>query len=489
MELICGACQGRLLVEAPGTTVACPHCGTHLQTPGNSAGVPFFPGPDDAPAAGPDPAEDTVRLNPWEVPGPASRAAPLPESFLNKPAAEATPGPKFEPPSSSSINLGAGQPEPVPLIRVSETGSIVVSTDAAPAAENVAPPPANSVAEMAVDGDSVRNVTSADDPAPATPEAAISAESAPPGEVVVPAESAPTSVAAGEPASSDERAADAAAEGPTQVEAPSVAAGRSANGRRAAVIVVSSVVLITLVSYASAITLLCLYLVMTRPSTLDLPDLAPPSKSKKVTTLIYLPPGKLLPPSNQMQLGETRQFGSVRVTPVRVTRGLVAFSYYKPEEDEARAPEGPVLKLHLRFDNVSRDQEFTPLDWPLVYTKEPNRKEYGLFKANNLVFNVADRDRPSKHVYIFDIPSSEWLLREQNLDHELPPGDSLETFIPTTAHDIEALSGDLVWRVHFRKGYNPTSFRGVTTLIEVLFKSSDIVDEEPAPAKPASKDA
>lgn len=33
MELICGACQGRFRVSVPGTTVACPHCGTHVQAP------------------------------------------------------------------------------------------------------------------------------------------------------------------------------------------------------------------------------------------------------------------------------------------------------------------------------------------------------------------------------------------------------------------------------------------------------------------------
>ena len=38
MELICGACHGHLLVEQPGTTVACPHCGVHLQTPAAEAG-------------------------------------------------------------------------------------------------------------------------------------------------------------------------------------------------------------------------------------------------------------------------------------------------------------------------------------------------------------------------------------------------------------------------------------------------------------------
>jgi hypothetical protein len=87
---------------------------------------------------------------------------------------------------------------------------------------------------------------------------------------------------------------------------------------------------------------------------------------------------------------------------------------------------------------------------------------------------------------MFDLtPSGNWLLKGENLDRELVPGQVLETFVPTTPEQIDSLSGDLVWRVHFRKGYNRTSFRGVTTLIEVLFNRSDIVDEEPVHVEPA----
>src|SRR5690349_12191969 len=66
MELICGACHGRLLVETPGTTVACPHCGTHLQTPAapaavvaaSEAGTSFDLRQGSEPA--PDPSKATV---------------------------------------------------------------------------------------------------------------------------------------------------------------------------------------------------------------------------------------------------------------------------------------------------------------------------------------------------------------------------------------------------------------------------------------------
>ena len=33
LEVACGSCQGRLVVETPGSVVACPHCGNHLTAP------------------------------------------------------------------------------------------------------------------------------------------------------------------------------------------------------------------------------------------------------------------------------------------------------------------------------------------------------------------------------------------------------------------------------------------------------------------------
>jgi hypothetical protein len=262
----------------------------------------------------------------------------------------------------------------------------------------------------------------------------------------------------------------------------------SASSASAATAGVPRILFLMVFFYASAITLLCVYLIWTRPSTADLPDLAPKISKKGVTRIQYLRPEFEIPPSNILRLGESRQFGSLRVTPLAVTRGLVEFSFYKPDVDEMRAPEGPVLKLHLRFENISRDQEFVPLDPQLVFTKERVKKTDGAFYANNFLCNAADRSRLEKHVYVLDMPEhSNWLLKGQNLDREIVPGESFECFIPTTPDQIETLLGGLVWRVHFRKGYNRESLRGVTTLIEVLFRSSDIIDE--APPQPAAKEA
>lgn len=242
------------------------------------------------------------------------------------------------------------------------------------------------------------------------------------------------------------------------------------------------------VSYASVVTLACaylMYLLLTRPPSLDLPDLAPPAQTgNRVTTLQYLPPEKRLPTGQHLRLGESRRYGSVTITPVRVTRGPLEFDPDEPGLEASKAPSGSVLKLHLRLENASEDQQFVPLDRRLVFTKEPDKKNFGWFKANNFVCRDDERARHDRHVLVFDLaPEGPWLIRGENLDRELPPGESVEVFVPTTEEGWETLSGPLVWRVHLRKGYNRQSLRGVTTLIEVNFNSAEIVDDRPAGGK------
>jgi hypothetical protein len=239
------------------------------------------------------------------------------------------------------------------------------------------------------------------------------------------------------------------------------------------------------ISYASAVTLACLYLlylVWKGAPSLDLPDLAPPAtKSNRVTTLLYVPPDQVIPEAHKLRLGQSQRYGSLRVTPLRVTRGPMAFSYFDPQVAESRADSGPVLKLHLQLENASTDQEFIPLDRQLVFTKEPDRKRLGGFKANNFLCNVSDRSDLDRHVLVYDLaPDSSWIVRDENLDRELKAGEAIEVFIPSTEDGWEDLKGDLVWRVHLRKGYNRHSLRGVTTLVEIRFRSSDIVDEKSA---------
>lgn len=255
-----------------------------------------------------------------------------------------------------------------------------------------------------------------------------------------------------------------------------------------------------LLTYASLVTLLALYLawqLSRQParSRLDLPDLAPPlNKGARVTTLLHVSETQRLPASHVLRLGETRQFGSVEVTPLRVTRGPLRFEYFDKQTPRQREASEEVWRLHVRFRNLSEDLPVTPLDRHLVYAREEDRQQPGRFKANNFLARW-ERERATEPVPLFDLsPDSDWVVVDQNLDLEVPPGGTVESFLASEPVGPELLSGPLTWRVHFRKGHNPKSLRGVTTVVEVRFDSGEVEaasaeappGEIPAPPGPAT---
>jgi hypothetical protein len=481
MELICGACQGRLFAESPGTTVACPHCGAHLQTPAAQPDLgtqeAILSDSSQGPATGPLSATNS---NSPTVPDPWSAAtttsAGVPPSPVASELADAT-GTAPASPSESADRAGKG---------VDSAGAPLAAEHAdtergGPRSDDLPGETGDDPLKTTVVGFAVPVGGAATSEDGAAIEAVIVEPDSASGGTT---ESVSAIIRAAE---SSEFAGQAIGPDLPSLGSDRVTPADNASGRQHARAGVSPMIFLIVVSYASATTLACVYLaflLVSNPRTLDLPDLAPPQSKdkKKVTSLIYLSPHQEVPPANVLKLGESRQYGSLRVTPLRVTRGPLEFEYYETEAEQTREPEGPVLKLHLRFENVSNEQEFAPLDSRLVFTKEIDRKTFGSLKANNFVCNVADRKDPSRQVFVFDLtPNGNWLLKGENLDRLLAPGQAEETYIPTTPEQIDSLTGDLVWRVHFRKGYNPKSLRGVTTLIEVRFKGSDILNDELPP--------
>ena len=236
--------------------------------------------------------------------------------------------------------------------------------------------------------------------------------------------------------------------------------------------------LIIVGSYASAVTLVLVYmLIFSRTSALEsLPDLKPPMNKNGEISWQYNPPVNNVAPGHVLSLGQSRRFGNVKVTPLKVTRGPVKFEHYAGLPGAARLPSEPVLKLWVKFENVSRNQTFAPLDPQLLFTRDVRNLGENI-RANGFVTTESDRKKGKPLFYFFDIPVlSEFRIIGQNLNRDLAPGESVESFVPSE-EDALNLKGDLVWRFQFRKGYHPKSMRGVTTLIDVRFNSKDIVDE------------
>jgi hypothetical protein len=229
---------------------------------------------------------------------------------------------------------------------------------------------------------------------------------------------------------------------------------------------VSRGVFLAVLVYASIVTAVCFGLVFLLLSAQQhalesLPDVVPPRDSDGNISRVLAPPEAPLPPGHVLTLGESRRFGDLLVTPVKVTREPLEFVHYRSHE--RRAPTDNVLKLWLRFENVSeRGRRFAPLDAELLFYRRLGNQ--GL-KANNFLSRADDR---SQFIAVYDHPpGSDWDLAGQNLGTVLDPGEAVEMFVPSET-DLPPWNGPFVWRVHVRKGIAENGW-GVTTLIEIAF--------------------
>lgn len=581
MELACGNCQGRLLVETPGVIVACPHCGIHLQTPGappappvELAAPPFVT--TNAPVQ-PSPApefqnsEVTLQMPPnFGAPEPAPvhgatetlwqpPEMPAPDLTFPAPAWEA-PMPNDVPVEANTAQWSDPQPDPPAPAWLAPEDVSPFSFPATQAGESPfpdfstsAPPPDRTEALLAptmLDQQAVApsvplEVAEVQPPAADTPPSFVLAtpagnaptefiaqtqdfvqETSPFGTAALPPTiqefpatpaHAPTVDTFAQPfsppsASVPVSAVSAAAttvrldpdtvpgtftESPAGFGGPSPLPQDETYSRQRGGLSPQTVKI--LLSYASAVTLACVYLVyllmtVSTHQLESLPDLAPPVDRKnpnKEVSLRHVQVSAAMPPMHTLRLGQSERYGSLRVTPLKVTKEMLEFTHYDPTSKETKAAVGPVLKLWLQFENVSDDQEFSPFDRKLLYAREPlmkNKRMTDIMLSNNWLCWKDEKTQDGERWLVYDLPNGSWDCKGQDVEHVIKPGETFPTYIPTVPDDLESLksSGTLLWRVHFRKGYNPTSFRGVTTLIEVEFESDEIEDDTQVAAPAAN---
>jgi len=205
----------------------------------------------------------------------------------------------------------------------------------------------------------------------------------------------------------------------------------------------------------------------------SLPDVNPP---KKNVSILLIPEKTEMPPGHELEIGGSQRFGNIKVTVLKVTRGPIQFVHFSRNPDKKRFPTSPVLKLWLKFENVSDDQTIAPLDARLLFAR--TGKDRFTWRGNQFVCRLEDKaNRDQRKVLPYDYGAGDWDLASLTLDKPLKPGESRDYYVPTGENDLELLTGDLLWRVHFRKGYGPKG-RGVTTVFEVHFASKDIKDEQ-----------
>lgn len=521
-EMICGQCRGNLLVEHFGVVVACPHCGAHLHIPEAPAdSTPTAPTPAPAPPQMIPPTPEPV--TPSE-PEPVAIEPPSPVPMNDVRVSEPAP------PTEEISAFTGDDSEPPPSVEILVTSPVAISESATESVTEDPAAPTTGDSAFSLSALMSASETAAPEPPPATvepnvrptepivptsviSESSVAAESAqePVAETVTPVEMAPaglsglfgseasspppqeTAPAETSPVAVAEHSAVAAAETPLELESPPHEEHSSALSPDSAAlssptatkpadkdhITVSKSAFLLLLSYSSAITLGFAYLLYYGSVNKNdyglesLPDVAP-LKKKTASISVYKETAEM-PAGHDLHVGDSQRFGNIEVTVLKVTRGPIQFRHFS-DASKSRLPSAPVLKLWLRFKNVSTDQEIAPLDDQLLFTRAG--KDRFSYRSNQFVVRAEQKaNRDAKRVIAFDhIIGSGWDLANLPLDKPLQPGESHDYYVPTCENDLDNLTGELVWRVHIRKGYSSRG-NGVTTLFEVHFNSDVIRDE------------
>jgi len=271
-------------------------------------------------------------------------------------------------------------------------------------------------------------------------------------------------------------ATDPAATETVSTETVSQSRTKPAESQQSAGKTISWNLFILVLSYASAVTLALIYLLMTnRAHQLEsLPDVKLPGKAFRI-----IPEGAALPSGHALQIGESQQFGNVLVTVTQITREPLVLEHFSGDARKNITRES-VIKLWLKLKNISQNQVFSPLDEHLLLSRATDPKT-NLIRANNFVCQTTQKKKSGNLVYVFDLPeSSGFHFAGMDAFPPLEPGEEMEFYIPTTEDNLDDLKGKLVWRVHIRKGLHERIAEdknilvGVTTLFEVYFHSGQI---------------
>jgi hypothetical protein len=247
--------------------------------------------------------------------------------------------------------------------------------------------------------------------------------------------------------------------------------------------------------YAIAITLLLIFCLMTGRLKLfgnaaleSLPDIRPLDSNE----FRRVPDGTPVPEGHVLKLGESRRFGDVVLTPVKVTREPLMFEQFQTKAPATTLTTDPVLKLWLRFENRSGSYAFPPFDSGLMSHRTPRFSTDDSTIVNSML-NVSSpaTSSPVRVLNFLQTMDNAFVIVGQQSGKVIIPEETLETFV-ASSEDIQYITPmaetGYTWRVQFRKGVHESSGHGVTTLVDVLFSEADITETAP-PATPATTPA
>lgn len=217
----------------------------------------------------------------------------------------------------------------------------------------------------------------------------------------------------------------------------------------------SSVLMFLLFSYASAVTLGLVWVLISgrklRES--EESDVTPTSEaradpgkraehSRKVGIPTPIAADHLIP------LGTPIQMGDLEVTPLAVSSGAVSLKR-TIREPELRDGGHDALRLKIRLRNTSKDTLFAPLDEAFLREREKD-------VLDTVIETGGGGEIPMYPLAV----TSEWSIDDQEF-RELRPGESFEALVVSSADATSRVTDEMTWRLRLRTGIDRTDTLGI----------------------------
>ncbi len=249
------------------------------------------------------------------------------------------------------------------------------------------------------------------------------------------------------------------------------AVGKSSSGA-------SSTAFALVAGYAAAVTLAVIGLLLTDRISLSgrnilesLPDVEPlrSNEFRKV------PDDAELPAGHALNLGESRRYGDVVLTPFKITREQINFVNMMNGAAADGQTSKPVLKLWFRMTNASTEIAFPP--WDVALMTHRSEKNESAVANSWLMVTESGTDTETQVLNYFHSPDSNLDMKDHHSRELLNPGTELTSYI-ASSESISQIAPEKIegyrWRIQIRKGVHFESGHGVTTLVDVNFSPSDI---------------
>lgn len=222
-----------------------------------------------------------------------------------------------------------------------------------------------------------------------------------------------------------------------------------------------------LASYASAVTLGLVWVLLSGRKLAEKPEPESPSVAQeeeadpgvRAKFTRRLAPPRPIPAEQITTLGKSVQVGVIEVTPLSITSGPITLerSLIQAEQKPGGAE---TLKLKIRFKNTSTDLVLAPLDEAFV-------RERPRFDPDSYIeTGVKGGDL---RLYPLAV-ESEWHIMGQEF-RELRPGEAFETLVVSAPETAPRAAEEMTWRLRLRTDENHTDDVGIR------FRASEIQPE------------